>query len=137
MKYFALISLPILLFITKGSAQVLNWQQAQNWKIYNISTRTGFTISADSLNQYVSLKLDSAKMVMFLKSATPLASAQYTWMGAFVASFELPSNDLHKVLISTYGGMFFDVNTQSYFQIARELRTEWLEFLNEAIMKIR
>jgi hypothetical protein len=137
MKYIVSILFPALLFVGGSYSQEINWQQARHWKIYNIPTRTGFTVSADSLRQYESIALDSAKMIAFLKNATPLPSAQYAWMGAFVTSCELSSAETHKVLISTYGGMFFDENTKKYFQVPRELRSEWLEFLNEAIMKMR
>lgn len=137
MKYFYSIFLALFIFQGKGYTQKIHWQKAGHWKLYNIPTRTGFRVSVDSLNQYVNIELDSAKMAYFLKTATPLPNAQYAWIGAYVTSCNFSKPTIHKVLISTYAGMFFDESSKKYFQVARELRAEWLEFLNQAMMKIR
>src|SRR5580692_2230189 len=101
-----LLGLAVLIFYRIQSP--VNWPQTSHWRLYKIRGSVQFSISADSLNLLKNYQLRSDSMVYFLHSADPFPSTtRPTWMGGAVATC-LYDGKIRKILISSYGGFFYD-----------------------------
>jgi hypothetical protein len=108
----------------------INWQQASHWRLYKIKGSLQFSISADSLNLFKNYQLRSDSMAYFLHSADPLpADARPTWMGGAVASC-LYDGKIRKILISSYGGFFYDQISDTFFQLPGQMKDDWRKYIN-------
>lgn len=125
----------VLLFITilmlNSSSHQIRWENAKDWKLYKMPSHIGLRISIDSLSGYKNILLGSNRMQTFLKSLQEVKNINPVWTGLYVASCEL-DNKRRKILFSRYGGFFFDESSKSYYQIAENLRQDWINFLNES-----
>lgn len=133
-----LISIFVLLnLISKSQVKEINWQNSRNWKIYNIHDRAGFRYSVDTLQNFKNVEMGDEKVRAFLKSATYLPDDKTcVWMGLYVATCELEDRKTRKVLLSNYGGFFYDELTKHYYELPEPRRNDWIEFLNENSKKV-
>ena len=130
----------ILVFIFKMQiciGQDVNWKNAQNWKLYNIHDRAGFRYSVDTLQNFKSIELNIKLMSAIMNNIVEWPKEKYSmWMGLYIATCEMGDKKLRKVIISSYGGFFFDELTKRYFEISPELNNQWYELLNESSKKM-
>lgn len=112
--------------------QVIDWKATSNWKLYNIHNKAGFSYPVDSLTFFKNIKLDDAAMNRFLISSSIWPKEKTSlWMGLFVASFETPAKETRKLIISSYGGFFYDPASKRYYELPEPERTAWYEFIND------
>ena len=88
-------------------------------KVYHVRTNVpSFGYSVDTLKVFKYRKLNDDSMSVFLKSATPLKEgASPVWMGHYVATCTFQDKEERKVILSVYGGFFYDPkigNTTKY-----------------------
>ena len=122
----------LLTVITKGQVKELNWQNSRNWKIYDIHDRAGFRYSVDTLQNFRNADMGDDKVRLFLKNAAYLPNEKSgVWMGLYVATCELEDKKTRKILLSNYGGFFYDELTKQYYELPVSKRNDWMEFLNE------
>lgn len=129
MKVLAFFLFTVSLY---SNRQTIDWEKTANWKLYKVGTRESLTITADSLLKRQSIFLDSLQMKKYLHAIQIWPKEKTaSWMGFFVATYELEDHAPRKVLISTYGGFFYDESTKRYYEIADPDKQNWLNFLNE------
>jgi hypothetical protein len=127
MKNF-LLGFAVLAFYHNQSP--INWQQTSHWRLYKIKGSQQFSISADSLSLFKNYQLRSDSMVYFLHAADPKpADARPTWMGGAVATC-LYDGKIRKILISSYGGFFYDQTSDTFFQLPGQMKDEWMGYIN-------
>jgi hypothetical protein len=98
--------------------------------MYDAHGNATYNCPRDSMQYIRSKPLNIDSMAYFLQSVTLLpANKPAAWMGAYLVSCEIPQSNTRKILISTYGGFFFDETDKSYYQLPRDLRTDWLNYL--------
>jgi hypothetical protein len=123
-----LLAFSILAFTHNQSP--INWQQTSHWRLYKIKDAIQFSISADSLNLFKNYQLWSDSMVNFLHGIVPLpAEESPAWMGGAVATC-LYGGKIRKILISSYGGFFYDQTSGIFFQLPGQMKDEWMEYIN-------
>ena len=112
------------------------WRKAQSWKLYNAGD-SSFVISLDSLKgrKYYQLSTDSMKS--FLDPVTIVSSdIQPNWMGAYLITCIVDS-ETRKVLISYYGGFFYDEKSRRYYQIPASKKDDWRNYLDACLISIQ
>ena len=133
----SLIIIVCLLALQTGVAQEINWKNTRNWKLYNIYNQAGARYSLDTLQHFKSTVLNSDTMQSFLDGVTAWPPEKYSmWMGLFIVTCETEDKKPRKIIVSTYGGFFYDQITKRYYQIEPALASQWLEFLNDAGRRI-
>lgn len=136
-RKYALFIIFCLAGLQAAVAQEINWKNTKNWKLYDIHSQVGARYSLDTLRHFRNMELNSDTMQTFLSSvaAWPVDKSSM-WMGLFVATCETEDKKPRKIIISTYGGFFYDQTTRRYYQVDPDRTTEWLEFLNDAGRRI-
>lgn len=118
------------------SQSPINWQQTSHWRLYKIKGSVQFSISADSLNLLKNYQLRSDSMVYFLHSADLMpANMRPTWMGGAVATC-LYDGKMRKILISLYGGFFYDQASGTFFQLPTQMKDDWLQYINGCLSSL-
>lgn len=136
-RVYYLILLTLLCTLQIAMAQDINWKNTRNWKLYDIHSQAGARYSLDTLQHFRSIGLNSDTLQTFLSGVTAWPADKYSmWMGLYIATCETEDKKLRKIIISTYGGFFYDQATRRYYQVEPELTSEWLEFLNDAGRRI-
>jgi len=108
----------------------VNWQQSTQWRLYKIQESVQFSISADSLSLFKNYQMRSDSMLYFLRSVDPMpADARPVWMGGFAATC-LYEGKIRKILISAYGGFFYDQASNKFFQLPGQEKDEWMQYIN-------
>ena len=124
---FLVLTLPIL-----SHGQEIDWKTTSNWKLYNIHNKAGFRYPVDSLTFFKSVTLDDSAMNRFLIPSTIWPKEKTSlWMGLFVVSFETPSKETRKLIISSYGGFFYDPASKRYYELPAVQHAAWYQFLND------
>src|ERR1700749_38523 len=124
MKFF-LFGITILIFYHYQGQ--INWEKTNHWRLYKIKESVQFSISADSLFLFKNYQLQADSMVYFLRSADSIpANARPVWMGGAIATC-LYNGKIRKILISSYGGFFYDQSSDKFFQLSDQVRDKWLE----------
>jgi hypothetical protein len=104
----------------------IDWQSTKHWKLYNIKSKDAFRYPLDTLHVFKSILLDQDSMMHFLKQVTELPQGQNPlWMGAYVASCQLPNGDSVKMEISQYGSFFYEEKERRYFQLSEDIGDHW------------
>jgi len=125
-------------FVQFLMAQNENWREAKVWRIYAIRSRDAFTCSVDTLSLVPSLSLSVDSMKRLLANAVPMAEAKTpVWMGSYVSTCLFTNGTLKKIVISTYGGFFYDEMERKYYQLPPDLRAEWLNYLSDCAANLR
>jgi hypothetical protein len=126
-----LLAFAILAFT--HSQSLINWQQASHWRLYKIKDSVQFSISADSLSLFKDYQLRTDSMVNFLHGIEPLPAEECpVWMGGAVATC-LYEGKIRKILISSYGGFFSDQASGTFFQLAGQMKDDWLDYINSCL----
>jgi len=112
--------------------QEIDWKATSNWKLYSIRNKAGFRYPVDSLAFFKSIRLDDSTMKGFLMSSTIWPKEKTSlWMGLFVVSFETPAKEIRKLVISSYGGFFYDPDSKRYYELPEIGRNAWYQFIND------
>jgi hypothetical protein len=116
------------------NAQKTDWKSGRNWRLYSIRESEAFNYTLDTLKNFQSIPLDQDTMTGFLTEVEQWPKEKYSlWSGLYVVTCELPNADVRKIEISVYGGFFYDDRSKTYYQLPREIRTAWLEYLSDKI----
>ena len=111
----------------------INWQQTSHWRLYKIKDSVQFSILADSLSLFKNYQLQSDSMVNFLHGVLPLpADEGPAWMGGAVATC-LYDGKIRKILISSYGGFFYDQASGTFYQLPVQVKDRWLSYINSCL----
>jgi hypothetical protein len=130
MKSYALI-LVLFLFGVRALPQGSNWSRAAKWTMYAVHGRNIWELSVDSLGVFNHISMNDDSLTLLLAGTTRLSTDKApVWMGGYVTTCVL-NNSKRKVLISSYGGFFFDAQEKSYYQIPAERQKAWLDYLTE------
>jgi hypothetical protein len=105
-----------------------------NWKLYtNPNSKLAFSYPKDSLTKLKNSKLNDDKMQSFLTTVKAIPKERIpVWMGYYVASCEKKEGATQIIVISTYGGFFYDEDLNQYFEISADVRMDWLNYLAKA-----
>jgi hypothetical protein len=126
-----LLAFAILAFTR--SQRPINWQQTSHWRLYKIKDAIQFSISADSLYLFKNYQLGLDSMTNFLHGVIPLpADEGPAWMGGAVATC-LYDGKIRKILISSYGGFFYDQASGTFFQLPAQVTDGWLSYINSCL----
>jgi hypothetical protein len=123
----------LLISVLTSSCQV-HWEKTTNWKLYRYQGNELFSISLDSLYsfQYIPLAQDTMDNYMSqVKIKYPKAATR--WMGGYVATCQ-SDGGLRKVVLSNYGGFFYDQKANAYYQLPSEKIDDWLSFLQTSYL---
>jgi hypothetical protein len=127
------ILLAFMVLAFTHSQSPINWQQTSHWRLYKIKDSVQFSISADNLSLFKNYQLRSDSMVHFLHGIEPLpAEGSPVWMGGAVATC-LYDGKIRKILISSYGGFFYDQSSDTFFQLPAQMKDNWLEYINSCL----
>jgi len=125
----------LLMSVLTTSCQV-NWNKTSNWTLYRYQGHGLFSISIDSLHSFQNIPLSQDSIQFFLSQVAikhPRANTQ--WMGGYIVTCQIEGS-LRKVVISNYGGFFYDQLTKSYYQIPTEKIDDWLSFIQNAYLNM-
>jgi hypothetical protein len=133
-RYFVVL---VLIFLSiRAFAQERDWQKAVQWTIYSIHGRNIWRLPVDSLSLFNHRDLNSDSMKLFLAQATILQSDKApVWMGGYVTTCVL-GNKKRKLLISSYGGFFYDEQEKRFYQLGPERQKEWLDYITDVAAAI-
>ena len=112
--------------------QELNWNSSKNWRLYKTNNLDGASLSIDSLKLISNLPLNEDSIHFFLVNAKTIQVTNAAWMGYYTVTCDFPANRHEKILISAYGGFFYDQNTGKYYELPMEIRKDWLNYFNNA-----
>jgi hypothetical protein len=127
------ILLAFAIIASAHSQSPINWQQTSHWRLYKINDAVQFSISADSLNLFKNYQLRSDSMAIFLHGIEPLpTNVSPVWMGGAVATC-LYDGKIRKILISSYGGFFYDQASNTFFQLPLQKKEDWLDYINNCL----
>ena len=128
MKYVVLLA--GLWFSGLGAAgQSVDWSKARDWKLFAVHGRDIWALVVDSVDAFphVGMQRDSCRYL--LEGVTVLGDKKApVWMGGFVVSCRVDSGR-RKLLVSSYGGFFYDALSKQYFRIAADRQREWLDYV--------
>lgn len=138
MKYaFCCFAIIMLSVIQICYGQDVIWKNSKNWKLYNIINKNGFTYSIDTIMSFQSIELSNQMMNTFMNDVSEWPIEKYSlWMGLYIATCEMEDKKIRKIIISNYGGFFYDQLTKRYYELPSELKDQWLSFLNDSMKKI-
>ena len=126
-----LLAFAFLAFTRSRSS--INWQQTSHWRLYNIKEAVQFSISADSLSGLKNYQLQSDSVMNFLHGIESLPVEENpVWMGGAVATC-LYDGKIRKILISSYGGFFYDQASGTFFQLPTQMKDAWLQYINSCL----
>ncbi len=131
MKIYFLAAL--LISVVTSSCQV-HWDKSTNWVLYRYQGNELFSISLDSLNSFQNIPLAQDSMNNYLsqiKIKRPKAATR--WMGGYIATCH-SDGGLRKVVLSNYGGFFYDQKANAYYKLPTEKIDDWLSFLHTSYL---
>jgi hypothetical protein len=112
--------------------QTIDWSTTNNWRIYALNNKEAYFYSADTLANFKSVVMNDSIVISYLTHAKAWpVSKSGTWMGIYIASYETVAKVRQKIVLSSYGGFLFDSWSRRYYELPRELREGW----NDYIMK--
>jgi hypothetical protein len=123
----------LLISVLTSSCQV-HWDNTTDWKLYRYQGNELFSISLDSLHSFQNITLAKDSMNNYLSGVTikhPKAATR--WMGGYIATCQ-SGGASRKVVISNYGGFFYDQKAGAYYQLPTEKIDDWLSFLQTSYM---
>jgi hypothetical protein len=127
------ILIALTLLALTHSQEPIIWQKTSNWKLYKINDSVMFSISADSLNLFKNYQLQSDSIINFLDGVVTLPKVQgAAWMGGVVASC-VYAGKVRKILISDYGGFFYDQESGNFFQLPAQVKDDWMRYINSCL----
>ena len=128
-----MILLALLLPAAGRAQEVL---RGTDWRIYNLQGNALFTKPVDSLAGLSSYSPDKDSLMLFMAQAKKITvNGNPAWMGGYLASCRVEGK-LRKVLISFYGGFFYDPEAGKYYELPEGMVRDWNGFLTRAYFKI-
>lgn len=125
-----------LFFCTIVLGQVTQFNNAKNWKLYNVADENVFQYRLDTLKNFSYQQLSDDTLRYFMSELSELpANEPQIWMGAYVATFEI-GDAKRKLEISHYGGILYDESSKRHYQIAESRIQEWLSYIRRSYMTI-
>lgn len=118
-------------------SQTIEWSTTWNWKIYKLNNKNAFYYPVDTLVNFESAPMNDSAVILFLSHAVvwPKGKAG-TWMGLYIGTYETADKELRKVIFSSYGGFLFESASRQYYELPRNLRQEWNNFLIGNLQKV-
>lgn len=114
-----------------------DWQKMSDWKIYAENKfPVVFRIPTDSLIWMPSGPLSSDTMKMFLTGVEKIEGVNPQWMGCYLASCKDQQGHIYKLVISHYGGFFYNPQDKIYYQVPAAVSREWLTFFSDSYMRL-
>lgn len=123
----------LLISVLTSSCQV-HWDKTSEWKLYRYQGNELFSISLDSLHSLQKIPLSQDSINNYLSQVTikhPKAATH--WMGGYIATCQ-SNGGLRKVVLSNYGGFFYDQKANAYYQLPTEKIDDWLSFLQTSYL---
>ncbi|MBN9385992.1 MAG: hypothetical protein J0H74_34870 [Chitinophagaceae bacterium] len=134
MKFILLFISLFFHFILLG--QVGSFNNAKDWKLYDIADENVFQYRLDTLKNFSYQLLSGDTMRSFMGDLSELPSNRpQVWMGAYVATFE-SGGVTRKIEISHYGGILYDESSKKHYKIAEKRIQEWLSYIRKSFMNI-
>jgi hypothetical protein len=133
-----LVFLIVFIQFTLGcSAQKDYWKHSRNWKIYALNNNEAYFYRVDTLANFPSAAMNDTTVISFLSRSTIWPKGKGgTWMGVYIASYETADKEVRKIVLSNYGGFLFDSWSRRYYELPKELRKEWNDFIMENLQKV-
>lgn len=120
-----------------SKGQQIDWSKTQHWRIYALNNQEAYYYSADTLPNIKSVPMDDSTVISFLSKGVLWPKGKRgTWMGLFIASYETVDRQLKKVVISSYGGFLFESASCRYYELPKEIRGRWNDFVNQHLQKV-
>ena len=114
-----------------------DWKAMSDWKLYQENKfNVVFRIPADSLASLPSGPLSSDSMRTFLMDAEKIEGVNPQWMGCYLATCKDRQGHIYKVVISHYGGFFYDPMGKTYYQVPAAMSRDWLIFFSNTYMRL-
>jgi len=114
-----------------------DWKAMSDWKLYQENKfNVVFRIPLDSLASLTSGALSSDSMKMFLTGAEKIEGVNPQWMGCYLATCKDPQGHIYKVVISHYGGFFYDPSQKTYYQVSAAVSRDWLTFFSSTYVRL-
>lgn len=133
MRIFSYILMGIFLNVN----QSIVWKDTKDWNVYKTGNASIFKISVDSLNSYPKYRLNEDSIAFFLDTVVLYPQKiRPVWMGGFLVSCKY-NGQVRKVLVSSYGGFFYDQSSGHYFQIPIGKKDEWFGYINGCLASLR
>lgn len=112
--------------------QTIDWSKTRNWRIYSLNNKEAYFYPVDTLKNFKSVAMSDSNVISYLSRGRVWEKGKgATWMGIYIASYETIDKDVRKVVISSYGGFLFDSQSQRYYELPKELRKDWNDFIME------
>ncbi|MEP7372314.1 MAG: hypothetical protein ABI675_02925 [Chitinophagaceae bacterium] len=120
-----------------GRTQEIDWATTHNWKIYALNNKEAYYYSADTLMNFKSVRMNDSAVISFLSNSVVWPSGKSgTWMGVYIASYENADKQFRKVVLSSYGGFLFESKSRRYYELPRNLRQSWNDFIVENLKNV-
>lgn len=121
--------LAIILFTQCKSQEPLSWERSSEWKIYDIHMRDYFKLSASELEKQKSNTLDSFPHLLKSAARWPKDSVA-VWQSTYSTSCVIDKK-IRKVIFSSHGGFFYDVESERYYSVPPNLKKELKSYLQQ------
>lgn len=132
-NHFVLTVIIALLASAKLYAQHSDLNALRDWRIYDsgrLGTAKTYTYPVDSLTSLRNAQLDQDSLSLYLTHATVWVVKQPVyWQGSILCSAIGSAGDVHKILVSYYGGFFFDATEQIYYIVSEDVKQAWTNFI--------
>lgn len=122
----AVIISTIVFLSSCKSQEKVNWGEAREWKLYKITDVHSFSISDKELKKRDFFSADSLQNL--LQDATPMKKGNPVWKDFFITSCQV-KGEFRKVILSNYGGFFYDAKTKNYYEIKEEDKKPLIAYL--------
>jgi hypothetical protein len=122
---------------THSVAMQPDWKGMSDWKLYQENKfNVVFRIPADSLGSLTSGRLSSDSMKIFLTGAEKIEGVNPQWMGCYLATCKDSQGHIYKVVISHYGGFFYEPSQKMYYQVPAAVSRDWLTFFSNSYIRL-
>lgn len=128
--------IPLLVVGKIASSQMVHWNEAADWKLYDVSTSRTRQFYSDSISYYKYANIPSDRIRFYLSAVHTIAvdqTAGIVWMGDYWATCKW--HDTVRILrLSRYAGFFEDMRTGIYYEIPIEFRSSWQLYLTQTYL---
>lgn len=120
----------------------MNWDDMTRFRIYdfNFNNKVWANLSENELRNinFIDPNLVDTKSLM--KKSKRIGNRGYLWKGKYLAIATFSTGEKRQILLSKYGGFFFDIEDQCFYEFEDESRAEWDTYLQkykEQLMRLR
>ena len=137
MKLFIPPDKTLSVHVFKPLYSPIDWKKTKDWRLYYVRSKEAFTYSLDTLKAFKFISLPQDSMISFLKAVTQIPEEKNpVWMGAYVATCQLEDGTSIKIEISQYGGFFYVEKERRYYELAEDVRNNWLSFFTSKWLQL-